>query len=81
MPDRDAKLKERLVVESDEYRKLHETHHGFDERLSELNGKAFLSEEEQLEATRLKKEKLRLKDKMASIARNFVGGNSAASGQ
>ena len=81
MPDRDAKTKERLVSESEDYRQLHEMHQGFDERLTELNGKAFLSDEEQLEVTKLKKEKLRLKDKMASIARDFVGGNSAASGQ
>jgi uncharacterized protein YdcH (DUF465 family) len=81
MPDRDVKIKERLVNEREDYRKLDELHQGFDERLTELNDKAFLSDEEQIEITKIKKEKLHLKDKMASIARDFVGGNSAASGQ
>lgn len=79
MPDRDAEIKERLVRENEEYRRLHEKHQGFEQRLADLNGKMFLSDQEQQETMRLKKEKLRLKDRMALIARDYVAGRSAES--
>jgi len=81
MPDRDAEIRNRLVRESDEYRRLHEKHQDFEDQLAGLAGKAFLSDQEQVESTRLKKEKLRLKDRMADIARAYLEGNSAATGQ
>lgn len=80
MPDRDAELRNRLVRENEEYRRLHEKHQDFEEQLADLAGKAFLSDQEQVETTRLKKEKLRLKDRMAAIARAYLEENSAASG-
>lgn len=80
MPDRDAEIRNVLVRENDEYRRLYEKHRGFEERLAALNGRVFLSDQEQLETTRIKKEKLRLKDRMAAIARAYVQEKSAEPG-
>lgn len=62
-------LRDRLLSENDEYRRLDEQHHEYDRRLSALTDKAVLTDEEQVEETTLKKKKLQLKDKMEAIAR------------
>lgn len=80
MPDRDAEIRDVLVRENDEYRRLYEKHRGFEERLAALNGRVFLSDQEQLESTKIKKEKLRLKDRMAAIARDYLQEKSAEPG-
>jgi uncharacterized protein YdcH (DUF465 family) len=81
MPDRHEEIKGVLLRESEEYRRLVEKHQGFEQRLEALNGKGFLSDQEQLETTRLKKEKLRLKDRMAIIAKDYLERHPGASGQ
>lgn len=50
----------------EELRLQHQTH---EKRLEELNNKAWLTPEEELEAKRLKKLKLHLKDQMARLRR------------
>lgn len=80
MSDRLEEVREVLVRENDEFRRLHEKHRGFEERLADLNGKVFLSEQEKLETVKLKKEKLLLKDRMAAIARDYLGRGSGLSG-
>jgi uncharacterized protein YdcH (DUF465 family) len=80
MPDRDVEIRDVLVRENDEYRRLYEKHQGFEERLAALNGRVFLSDQEQLESTKIKKEKLRLKDRMAAIARDYLQEKSAEPG-
>jgi len=62
-------LRDRLLTQSDEYRRLDEQHHEYESRLITLTGKAVLSDEEQLEETTLKKKKLQVKDRMEAIAR------------
>lgn len=57
-----------------EYRRLLEEHRDHEQRLETLAGKPRLSEDEQIEERRLKKEKLLLKDRMEAIARNHRGG-------
>jgi uncharacterized protein YdcH (DUF465 family) len=52
-----------------EYRRLHAEHRDHEQRLEQLAVKSHLSEEEELEEKRLKKEKLLLKDRMEAIAR------------
>jgi uncharacterized protein YdcH (DUF465 family) len=52
-----------------EYARLHAEHRDHESRLQVLAGKPRLSEEEELEEKRLKKEKLRIKDRMEAIAR------------
>ncbi|HUU33243.1 MAG TPA: YdcH family protein [Vicinamibacterales bacterium] len=52
-------------------RQLSADHHSLDDRLKRLATKAHLSDDEQLEEVRLKKEKLRLKDQMESLRRQL----------
>jgi uncharacterized protein YdcH (DUF465 family) len=73
-------LKERLARENEEYRDLVDQHRSYEERLEKLNARHFLSEEEKVEAVRLKKQKLALKDRMAEIAREFATGPARGAG-
>jgi uncharacterized protein YdcH (DUF465 family) len=57
-----------------EYRRLHDEHRSHEERLQVLAAKSRLSEDEEIEEKRLKKEKLLLKDRMERIARNLREG-------
>jgi hypothetical protein len=68
MPDTDA-IRNRLLTQSEEYRKLHEQHHEYESRLSSLTDKVVLSDEEQVEETTLKKKKLQVKDRMEELTR------------
>jgi len=81
MPDRLEEVRELLTRENEEYRRLREKHQGFEDRLDSLNSKAFLSEQEKLETSRLKKEKLHLKDRMTAIARDYLERTSGVSGR
>jgi uncharacterized protein YdcH (DUF465 family) len=65
-------LKERLLQSDREYRDLATRHHELDERLHELATRHFLTEPEQLEESQIKKQKLRLKDKMEDIVRHHL---------
>jgi uncharacterized protein YdcH (DUF465 family) len=53
-----------------EFRRLHDEHRDHEERLSQLAAKSHLSEDEEFEEKRLKKEKLLIKDRMEAIARH-----------
>lgn len=57
-------LRERLLEESEEFRRLVEEHRQCEERLDFLRHKGALTEEEEMEERLLKKKKLALKDKM-----------------
>ena len=65
----DARL--RLLDHSAAFRQLTDDHHTLDDRLKRLAGKSHLNDDEQLEEVRLKKEKLRLKDQMETLVRQF----------
>jgi uncharacterized protein len=60
-------LKAHLMATDEHFRELAGQHSELDRRVAELEAKHALSEEEQLEEVRLKKQKLRLKDEMAAI--------------
>jgi uncharacterized protein len=62
-------LKERLLSQNEEYRRLDQQHHEYETRLLALTEKVVLSDDEQVEETTLKKKKLQLKDRMEAIAR------------
>jgi uncharacterized protein YdcH (DUF465 family) len=53
-----------------EYRRLHDEHRDHEQRLRILASKPRLSEDEEIEEKRLKKEKLLIKDRMEAIARS-----------
>lgn len=66
----DTEESRRLLLESsDVFRQLTTDHHTLDDRLKRLAGKPHLTDDEQLEEVRLKKEKLRLKDQMEALLR------------
>ena len=60
-------IREHLLQSSDEFRKLAREHSAYDEQLSLLLKRSFLSEEEQLKKVNLKKLKLRAKDRMQQM--------------
>jgi uncharacterized protein YdcH (DUF465 family) len=71
----ETRLKDRLVRENAEFRKLYEEHQIHERKLEDLNARAFLSEAERVEERELKKRKLALKDGMYRIMRG--AGTSA----
>lgn len=54
---------------NEEIDRLHSEHHRYAQRLEELLGKPYLSEDEQLEEVRLKKLKLHAKDLIFALER------------
>ncbi len=65
---------ESLTDADPEYHRLHVEHSDHERRLQALAAKSRLSEEEEIEEKRLKKEKLLLKDRMEAIARSHRAG-------
>jgi uncharacterized protein YdcH (DUF465 family) len=63
----------------EEFRKLATEHTQYEQRLSSLTHKRYLTDDEKLEEVRLKKLKLRLRDQMESIERQYR--QHVASGQ
>ena len=68
MSQTQATSTEQLLM-NEEYRRLHEQHHEYENRLLSLTEKVVLSDEEQIEETTLKKRKLQVKDRMEAIAK------------
>jgi uncharacterized protein len=60
-------LKAHLMATSEEFRELAAQHCQLHKQLEELEAKHHLTDQEQMEEVRLKKQKLRLKDQMNSI--------------
>ena len=61
--------REQVEQENPTYEELQVQHQSHEKRLQELNQKAWLTPEEEMEAKRLKKLKLHLKDQMAILRR------------
>jgi len=64
-------VRARLLESDREFQELAAQHHELDERLYELSSRHFLTEPEQLEEVQIKKQKLRLKDRMEERMRHF----------
>ena len=62
-------LKAELIKTDDEFRHLHEEHQQCEQRLSEINQKTLLSEDDEIEEKKIKLHKLALKDKMEHMLR------------
>jgi uncharacterized protein YdcH (DUF465 family) len=69
MPMREQ-LKAELIESDEDFRELYEKHQGLEHALETLAQKALLSEEDEFEEKRIKREKLRLKDQMEIILRD-----------
>jgi uncharacterized protein YdcH (DUF465 family) len=63
--------RDQLMANHDEFRKLVMEHTQYSQRLDSLTVKRFLTDDEKMEEVRLKKLKLRLKDQMESIERQY----------
>lgn len=67
----DTSIRELLRTESEDFRKLEEMHGSLDKKLIELSSCPDASPENELEEKRLKKLKLRVKDEMYRMIRQY----------
>jgi uncharacterized protein YdcH (DUF465 family) len=67
----EAELRDQLIKENAEFRRLAEEHQSYDQQLEDLSNKHYLSEEEQLQEKTLKKKQLMLKDQMYSMVQKY----------
>ena len=67
----ETELRDQLMRDNAEFRRLAEEHQSYDVQLENLNNKHFLSEEEQVQEKTLKKKKLLLKDQMYMMVQKF----------
>ncbi|MPZ17887.1 MAG: DUF465 domain-containing protein [Luteitalea sp.] len=72
MPTASHELREHLLRTNTEFRELWERHHELDVQIVEMADKPHLSESDQLEEIRLKKQKLQLKDRMEELLRRHA---------
>lgn len=63
----EAALKEKLMNEDPDFARLVHQHKNYDDELHRLITQPFLTPDEQMKETQLKKMKLKLKDQMARI--------------
>jgi len=67
----EKELKERMLRESKDFKRMAEEHHQHEERLRWLQKKGVLTEQERVEEIELKKRKLALKDKMYRMMADY----------
>ena len=60
-------IREQLMANDPEYKRLSEEHARYAAQLDQLTSKHYLNEQEQIEEIRLKKLKLRVKDEMERL--------------
>ncbi len=68
---KEQEIREVLRAENPEFQQLEAEHRALESRLSELEGKPFLTAEEEIEIKQIKKQKLAKKDKMAMMIREY----------
>jgi hypothetical protein len=73
-----SQVRDMLMSSNEEFRRMSQEHAQYSQRLESLSSKRFLSEDEKIEEVRLKKLKLRLKDQMEQVERQFKQDNEVA---
>ena len=73
-----TQVRDHLMETHEQFRQLVIEHSQYSQRLESLIQKRFLTEDEKLEEVRLKKLKLRLKDQMEIIERQFKQAHQVA---
>lgn len=63
--------REILKNENEEFARIYRKHRELDEQVVELEDRRFLTPEEEILEKKIKKDKLRLKDKMAEMIREY----------
>ena len=72
MMDQSAEdIKEHLMRTSEDFRHLSDQHRSLKKQVAQLEGKPFLTEQEEVEEQRLKKLKLHLKDQMEAMISEY----------
>lgn len=68
---KDNEITEILKKENEEFRRLEEEHKRLEENLAQVDRKKFLSAEEEIERKNIQKQKLKKKDLMAELIREY----------
>ena len=71
MLTKDEEIKDHLLSNDPDFRRLAEEHQSYEERLSALNDRAHVTGRDQLEEVDIKKKKLRLKDQMNRMIQGY----------
>ena len=68
---RDEEIKEHLISNNPDFKRLVEEHQSYDDKLRELANRPHVSGKEEIEEVQLKKKKLFLKDQMSRMIQQF----------
>lgn len=71
MPKKIDSIREQLMRENKQFRRLYNKHRDYEQRLEELSRRLYLNEKERIEEKNIKKQKLLLKDKMEKMLRDY----------
>jgi len=73
---KENEIVELLKKEDEEFRKLSEEHRSLDVLLADMDGKRYLTPEEEFERKNIQKQKLLKKDRMAELLREYKKSQS-----
>lgn len=73
---KEDEIVEFLKKENEEFKKLSEEHRNLDLLLAKIDGKRYLTPEEEVERKTMQKQKLFKKDRMAQMIREYKKGRS-----
>ena len=68
---KDSEISEILKGQNEEYKKLYTEHKGLERILADINKSRYLTPEQEMERKKIQKQKLRKKDNMAELIREY----------